>query len=394
MLTPQYLKEQPQHIVNIYLDLENKIIADISRRIKQNIELTETAEYQAKVLVEMGYDLADIEEKISKTTNISQNKIRKLFESSAELSYNHERKLYKKAGKDLKPLDKNIKMIDFIEATIKQTQGTMRNLSNTMGFVSNRQFMRIPNFYRNTIDTAILQVSTGAFDYTTVLRQAVNKLGDSGLRTIDYNSGRKYHIESAVRMNVLTGLSQITGFMSEANADEMGQDLMEITAHIGARPDHKIWQGEIVSRSGTKRGFLTLDDIGYGDVDGFKGANCRHDWFPFFEGISTPTYTEKELENIDPPDFEYEGKIYTAYDATQKQRQIERNIRETKRKLIAYDSAGLKDDFNAYSVKWRRQKELYRDFSNKAGLREKKERQHTYGYNRSIAGKAGYAGRR
>src|SRR5699024_11094083 len=133
--------------------------------------------------------------------------------------------------------------------------------------------------------------------------------------------------------------------------------------------DHKVWQGEIVSRSGTKRGFLTLEDIGYGDVDGFKGANCRHDWFPFFEGISTPTYTEEELENIDPPDFEYEGKIYTAYDATQKQRQIERNIRSTKRKLIAYDSVGLKDDFNAYSVKLRRQKELYRDFSNKAGLR-------------------------
>ena len=137
-----------------------------------------------------------------------------------------------------------------------------------------------------------------------------------------------------------------------------------------------------------------IEETGYGTAEGLGGVNCRHSFFPFFPGISERVYTEKELENIDPPDFEYEGKIYTAYDATQKQRQIERNIRATKRKLIACDSAGLKDDFNVYSVKLRRQKELYRDFSNKAGLREKKERQHTYGYGRSIAGKAGYAGRR
>jgi hypothetical protein len=392
MLTPQYLKEQPQYIVNIYLDLEDKVIADISRRIKENIELTETAEYQTKVLVEMGYNLADIEKEISRTTDISQKKVRELFENSAELSYNHERELYKKAGKDLKPLYKNIKMIDFIEATIKQTQSTMRNLSNTMGFVSNRQFMRIPNFYRNTIDSAILQVSTGAFDYTTVLRQAVNKLGNSGLRTVDYSSGRRYHIESAVRMNVLTAMSQITGYMSLANADMMGQDLMEITAHMGARPSHAEWQGQIVSREG-RRGYLSLEDIGYGDVEGFKGANCRHDWFPFFEGISERVYTDEELENIDPPDFEYEGKTYTAYDATQKQRYYERQIRQTKRNIIAYDAAGLKDDFTAASIKLRRQREEYKKFSEIAGLRAKHERHHTYNYGRGMSMKSVWARR-
>ncbi len=151
----------------------------------------------------------------------------------------------------------------------------------------------------------------------------------------------------------MAGISQITGYMSLANAEMMGQDLMEITAHMGARPSHAEWQGQIVSLSG-RRGYLSLSDIGYGTVEGFKGVNCRHDWYPFFEGISEPAYTKKQLRNIDPPPFEYEGRLYTAYEASQKQRQIERAIRKTKRELTAYQAAGLEDDFVAASIKLRR----------------------------------------
>ena len=259
--------------------------------------------------------------------------------------------------------------------------------------MDNGRFKLMDTFYKDTLGYAVFQVASGAFDYNTVLRQAVKKLGGSGVRTIDYASGRAYHIEPATRMTVLTGLSQITGHMSLANADMMGQDLMEITAHMGARPSHAEWQGQIVSREG-RGGYLSLDDIGYDTVEGFKGANCRHDWFPFFEGISEPAYTKDQLENIDPPPFEYDGRIYTAYEAGQKQRQIERAIRKTKREIIAYDAAGLKDDFTVANVKLRRQMELYKDFSKAANLRKKVERTSTYGYNRSISSKSVWAERK
>ncbi len=392
MLTPEYLKEQPEHIVKIFEKLEEEIIKDIARRIKEGMELTETAEYQIDTMVEMGYSLKDIEKEIAKSINKSEKEVEKILKDSAYLSYENDRKLYKKGGKDLPSLDKNPAMMNFIETSIKQTNGELRNLTNTMGFIDNRRFKPIDTFYRDTLDYAIFQVSSGAFDYNTALRQAVKKLGDSGVRTIDYASGRAYHIESATRMTVLTGLSQITGHMSLANADMMEQDLMEITAHMGARPSHAEWQGQIVSRSG-REGYLSLDDIGYDTVEGFKGANCRHDWFPFFEGISESVYTKEQLEDIDPPDFEYDGRIYTAYDASQKQRQIERNMRHTKRKLIAYDAVGLEDDFKAASIKLRRQRELYEDFSEVAGLRAKHERHHTYNYDRSISMKAVWARR-
>ena len=377
MLTPEYLKEQPQHIVDIFLKLEEDIIADIARRISQNLKLTETAEYQIEMLYRMGYNIDDIEAQIAKTLKLTEKELDKILNDAAQTSYENDRAIYKKGGKILPELNKNPKMVDFIQATVTQTKSSLRNLSNTMGFMDGGVLKPIGTFYRDSVDYAVFQLASGAFDHNTILKRTVKKLGDSGLRTVDYASGRRYHIESAARMNILTAMTQITGYMSLANADLVGQDLMEITAHMGTRPSHAEWQGQIVSRS-SRPGYLSLEDIGYDTVEGFKGANCRHDWFPFFEGISKPTYTKEQLENIDPPDFEYEGRTYTAYEASQKQRQIERRMRGTKREIIAYEAAGLEDDFTAASIKLRRQRELYEDFSKAAGLRAKHERHYIY----------------
>lgn len=377
MLTPEYLDKLPEHVVNILLDLEDEIIADIARRISENLQLTETAEYQIEMLYRMGYDIEQIEKKIAKAMNISEKKLEEILKEAAETSYESERLIYKKGGKILPPIDDNPRIIDFIEATIRQTRGSFRNLTNTAGFVSGNQFMKASEFYRNTLDFAVWELSTGAFDYNTVLRKAVKVLGDSGIRTIDYKSGRRYHIESAARITILTGISQITGYISEFNADMMGQDLMQITAHFDARPSHRVWQGQVVSRSG-RRGYLSLEDIGYGEPDGFKGVNCRHDWYPYFEGISPP------LPKIDyPKPFTYKGKTYDAYQASQRQRYMERQIRKTKRQIIAYENAGLEDDATSARIKLRRQRKEYENFSRAAGLRPKYERTYTYGYGRS-----------
>src|SRR5699024_5732510 len=124
-----------------------------------------------------------------------------------------------------------------------------------------------------------------------------------------------------------------------------------------------------------------------------QGANCRHGWFPFFEGISTPNYTEEDLENIDPPNFKYNGKTYTAYEATQHQRYLERQMRKTKRNLITYDGASLEDDFKIASVKLSRQRQEYERFSKVANIRPKHDRHQTYNYNRSMSMKSVWARR-
>mgnify|MGYP001458500388 FL=1 len=377
MLTPEYLKNLPENVIRIMQQLEDDIIADIARRIAGNLKLTATAEYQIEILTRMGYDIEEIKKELAKRIDIASNELENILKEASYLSYENDQELYKRGGKDLPPLDDNLQMKRFIDATIEQTKGQLKNFTNTTGFVDNGKFKLLDNFYRDTLDYAVFQIGSGAFDHNTVLRQAVKKLGDSGIQVINYKSGRAYHIESATRMSIMTAISQITGYMSLANAKMLGQDLMEITAHAGARPSHAEWQGQIVSLSG-RQGYLSLSDIGYGEPDGFKGVNCRHDWYPFFEGISEPAYTKEQLENIDPPPFEFEGKFYTFYEANQKQRQIERRMRETKRKIIAYESAGLDEDAKAAKVRLRRQQELYRRFSKAAGLRPKYERTYVY----------------
>ena len=373
MLTPKYLREQPDNIASIYLKLENQILSDLSKSMAENIELTGTSEYQLKILKEMGYDLKKIEKEIARTTNLSQKEVSKLLRSSSELSYNDDRKRYKEGGKNLPSLDNNPKMIDFIESVIKQTNGSMRNLSNGMGFIDRKGFTLLNKYYEDILDYAIFQVGSGAYSYQDALYQAVKKLGDSGIRTIDYSSGRAYHIESAARMNVLTSLNQITGHMSEANAEMMGQDLMEITAHHGARPTHADWQGQIVSRNG-KGDYLTLEDIGYETVEGFQGANCRHGWFPYFEGISKPAYNEETLKEFEGENIVFDEKEYTPYEVTQRQRSLERAMRHTQRQLIVYEDAGLKDKAIATKIRLKGQADLYTEFSNVAGIRPKFDR--------------------
>lgn len=119
-----------------------------------------------------------------------------------------------------------------------------------------------------------------------------------------------------------------------------------------------------------------VETCGLGSVTGIGGANCRqrHSFWPFIEGVSERTYTDEELANIDPPPFEYEGRTYTAYEATQKQRSIERSIRKQKRLKMAYEAAGLKEDAASANIKLRRLNEKYKEFSKAAGLPEQRDR--------------------
>ena len=187
-------------------------------------------------------------------------------------------------------------------------------------------------FY-NAMNKAYMEVSTGVKSYSQSIIDVIRDIGSKGA-SIEYPSGRKYGLESAVRMNVVTSVNQTCGKLQELRANELGWDLMELTAHSGARPSHAEWQGKIVSRSG-KKGYLSLDDIGYGEATGFKGVNCRHDWYPYLKG-STRTYTKEQLNAWKNEKVTYNGKEYSKYDATQIQRKMERQIRKDKKELAGF----------------------------------------------------------
>lgn len=370
MLSPKYLSNIAVKVNKIYEEVEEEILRDIARRIRKSNEVTATAERQMEVLIENGYSYEDLQNKLEPYLDDIDTEINDLIDRSTIKHYADEQKAYKLANKLLTPYEQNSRAIKINRQVKDNLLANNDIITNSMGLAYDGKGYELQDFYKREINKHVFMTSSGAFDRQTAVRKFINSIGDSGIKAINYDkSGRNYTLESASKMIIGTAVSQLTGQISLMNAEDMGQDLMELSAHIGARPSHSEWQGKIVSLSGTNPKYLSLDDIGYGEVTGFKGANCRHDWYPFFEGISHRAYDDEELEDYDPEPFEYEGKEYSYYDATQKQRQIERTIRKYKHKVMMFEEVGDSEAVTANKVRLRRQQKLYRDFNQAGNLR-------------------------
>ncbi len=376
MLTPEYMKDLPKALIGYFVKLEDKILKDVIGRIDDIDELSGTSNYRIETLINLGYDLKDIISEIDKYTNIGSKKLNKLIEDAGLESYENDRKAYALGNKTLEEYDKNIRVSNMVESLKKLGVDDLTNITKTLGF----EGMPLEDYYQKKLSQAVIDINSGAFSKDEVIRKTINILGDKGIQVINYRD-RNYTLESAVRMTLNSTVNKMSSAMGLINAEDMGQDLMELTAHMGARPSHADWQGQIVSLSG-RSGYLSLDDIEYGSAGGFMGVNCRHNWYPFFEGISERAYTDEKLSNYDPKPFEYDGKEYTYYDATQRQRQLERSIRQSKRKLIMYEEVNDEEMHLIESVKLQRKRQEYKKFSNAANAMKRDDKSQVFGYNR------------
>lgn len=394
MLSPEYLRLIPNDLVAIFEDIEDEILKDIARRIKKTGYLTATAERQAEVLISSPHDLRSLKNSLKPYLNEADEVIDRLIDESSLKHYESEEKAYRQVQKKLGLYKDNDNILKRVEVAKERLKSDINNLTNTIGMPIGDNSVTLDKIYKSELNKATFMIQSGAFDSVSTARKVINKLSNEGMKFINYeNSGRNYNLDSAVRSILRTTLNQLTGEISLKNAEDMEQDLMEITAHMGARPSHAEWQGQIVSLSGAD-GYLSLSDIGYGDVSGFMGANCRHNWYPFFEGLSKRNYTAEELRNIDPEPFEFNGKEYTYYEATQKQRQIERSIRNNKRKIVMYSEIEDKEALIIASVRMQRQRQLYKDFLTVGNLKGRSDYLSATGYNRSMASGVYWTGKK
>ena len=210
----------------------------------------------------------------------------------------------------------------------------------------------------------------------------------------------------------LTGVGQTAAAVAKKRAEDSGCRYMELTAHGGARPEHARWQGQLVQIQGKRTRKIidglkvfTLEEIGYGDGRGFKGWNCRHNWHPYYPGLSTPNYTPEEIARLDEKSISYNGEKYTEYEISQMQRKGERKVRALKRRAAALDEAakntddpalkqGLNDDFAAVSVRLKDAEKTLKDFCRQTGRRNDTFRSQVNGFGRSTAQRAVQAAKR
>lgn len=387
MLTPDYLAHCADDILNLYQPLQDSILRDIVRRIIKNGLMTKTAAWQAARLQEVGMLYSDTLNEVSRLSGKSQTELAKTFQEAGLKAVEPDIKIYEAAGLSPPPLPLSPSALKVLTAGLEKTGGYLNNLTMTTAEAAQELYIKASTL-------AEMQIESGAFDYATAIKNAVKAAADGGVK-VKYPTGHVDKLDVAVRRAVLTGVGQTTGKISLAYANDMGCDLMEITAHSGARPTHAAWQGRLVSLSG-RPGYLSTYDIGYGTGPGFKGWNCRHDWFPFFDGLSESAYPRQKLAEYENQRVTYNGKQMTVYDASQRQRALERRIRETKNQLVSYDEAikngvDMQAEFSQASLLLKKQEALLKDFVNKTGLRRDTVREQKLGFGKSTAQKAVHA---
>lgn len=397
MITPDYLEQAADRIEQLYTEFQEWSIRDIvDRLLETDFEVAGTTALRAEKVQQAGLVYNELTKRIAKETGKSKTEIHRLFREAGIEVFNYGDEVYQGLGIQPLHIRQSPAMLNVLMAGMKKTEKTMRNLTETTAGIAQSQFVL-------ACDGAWMAVSSGAFSYNEAIVNAVGQVGSSGL-WVRYPTGHRDRLDVAVRRCVLSGLGQTVGKLNEMACDELDCDLVEVTAHWNARPSHAEWQGLVYSRSGKNKNYPDFSVCGYGTGAGLLGWNCYHDFHPFFEGVSERLYTEEQLYDMKHNTVTYNGREISGYEATQVQRGMERNIRESKRKLIAYDegmkqsSGTLKSDFEfRHAVESKRLSGLNKkldDFCGQTGFVKQYDRSRVQGFGRSQAQRAVQASRK
>lgn len=392
MLNPSYLlhaTEPAEEIAEaLHQDILNRIIERIILRFQRGDDyvLTSLDKWQLETLQQAGFLLEDIQKEISKATGKMESEIAEAMEDAGVTALEYDDSIYREAGLNPVPLVQSPYMIQLMQDTYLQTMGEWRNFTS----ISKRA---VHDLFVNACDTAYMQAMSGMISPSQAVREALETIVDGGVY-VEYPGGRKDTIETATARAVRTGISQASGRIQIARMDEMDVDLVLVSSHLGARPSHAEWQGQVYTRSGLNPKYPDFVAVtGYGYVDGLCGANCRHSFGPYFEGQHNPFEQFDDEEN---------RKLY---ELEQQQRSLERRIRKTKRDAMSARTARDAETDPTEKEYWekkyqkkaallQKQNAAYNQFCDANGLKKQHDRISIAKWNRSEAAKARAAAKR
>lgn len=352
MLSPDYLLHISEGAENISEKLHNDIIKRIINRIMLRIGrgedyfLTAQDKWNIQNLQQAGYLLEDIQQDIAKATKLQQKEIAEAMEDAGVKALDYDDKIYQSVGLSPTPLTQSPELIRLMQRNYEATLGEWSNFTRTTAESAQRLFL-------SELDHAYNLVSTGALSYTAAVKEVINRIVSDGVK-IKYPTGHEDTIETATLRAVRTGISQATSQIQMTRAEEMGVDKFIISSHLGARPSHQVWQGKVFTKDELK----STDDgmPALGTATGLSGINCRHSVSPWFEGMENPFEQYDSEENL------------KQYEKEQRQRVLERRIRNTKAEVM-----GLKESVDKCADE-RARFELDMDYQRKSALLQKQNK--------------------
>lgn len=375
MLTPEQIAALRDRAGQIADPINDYLIEDIARRISEAGQLTSTAQYQIWRAQNLGLSQQEIKQRLQKLLKKSNVEIKELLTQSAEVGYRFD--LGRLPTAAAVSFEENSVLQQIVRAAVELAQEDFTNLTQTLGMVDPYgNALPLQDAYRSACDFAFKQVSTGAADYNTAIRQATKNLAAKGIRVIDYESGVHTSLEAAVRRNIIGGLGLMQEQIAKQNHDAMGCDGWEISAHAASAPDHEPIQGKQYPDA-------EYEALNNSLVRRIGTLNCGHTAFPIILGVSASQYTPEELEKFrtdNEKGVTIDGRHYTMYEATQMQRKLERAIRAQRRRILIDEAIGDEKKLLTDQIKHQMLEQEYKRFSDAAGLRTQQERMEAAGF--------------
>lgn len=376
-MKPEYQSVLQSSVEKKYRILEEEIEKDIVRRVQKAGGITSAADWQIQRYMILGHSTEDVENIVRQAVGGDWSDTFKLYDEVIKQEYVRSKAVYEQINAYFVPYEQNYELQQITNALIQQSNDELYNISRSLGFMvdmgnGRKVFSPLSEIYNGYLDNAITMMASGAFDYNTLIRKVVGEMTASGLRSVDYASGHSSRVDVAVRRALLTGMGQLTGHISDMNAQTLGTDKFEVDWHMGARPTHKVWQGRVWTRR------QLIEVCGLGTGAGILGWNCHHTYYPFIEGISVRNYSDEWLAEMDRKEAQkvaYRGREYNTYEATQKQRQMETAMRAQRQKAVLLKEGGADpDDILIARCKYQAMLDEYKEFSRKFNLPEQRER--------------------
>lgn len=384
MIDEFYYDDLAETMVELWSEIENELIEEIARRIKKSLRVTSTAEFELTKLEQANLLNKRAVEIISKKAGISRREIERLIRQSGFSIVNQDEEIYRLAIEsgqltiEALPIDMSPRLQTAIQSCIDNAQFGLSNLTNTRMMDAGNGMETLTKAarreYYNAVNKAFLSVRTGAMTTPAAVKASCIELAQKGISVTHWESGHTDKLEVAVRRNIKTSMAQTAAQMTLARMQDYQHDLVEVSAHWGARPSHFIWQGKVYSLTGSEGYENFYDATGYGTGAGLCGWNCRHRFYPYFPGIKTvyPEYDEDE------------NRIH--YENTQKQRYYERQIRAAKREKAALEGTGASEaDIKSANAKIRgKQKDLRNYLAEHPELARDYSREQVYNANGTV----------
>lgn len=399
MLNEETQEKLAELVVDKIEELNKYIIEEIGKSLLEIGKLTPSKAYQLEQAIKYGASYNKIIKKIKDITKLNEKEIDNIFKELAKKNQQWAKVYYDYRGLDFIPYGQNKALQNQVKAIAKITKDTYRNIMQTSAYSilkgNKTYYTPISKIYQDVLDEAVISISQGKETYNQSIRRIMKELTSKGLRQVDYSTGYSRRLDSSVRMNVLDGMRQLSNEVQRQFGEEFNADGIEISVHLNPAPDHSNVQGHQFSNKEYEKLQSTGVATDYnGEVidirikDNFRPIstmNCFHYIFSIILVVNKPQYSDEQLKQINSKNtkgFDFEGKHYTMYEATQLQRKIETEIRKQKDIQIGAKSINDIEEIEKSQNKIRKLSQKYKKLSKVSGLKTKKERLSVSGYRR------------